>query len=130
MAISIPDVAKVRVAYDYPPGLPGVAEVAITAPGPLVVTATATRNGLASMRPATGANNGAYIGFGLIPTPNVGDGVAALRATIIAGFAGVTPGALVYLDAADGTLTHAAGVSGANGAAVGKGYTAEMIYFF
>lgn len=127
MPITIPDASKVRVAYDYAPAIPGVAEVAITAPGPLVLTAVATRNGLASMRPATGANNGGYIGFGLIPTPNVGDGVAALRGTIIAGFAGVTPGALIYLDATTGALTETAT---ANGDAIGKGYTAEMIYFF
>ena len=127
MAITIPDDTKVRVAYDYPPGLPGVAEVAITAPGPLVVTNVATRNGLASMRPAAGANNGAYIGFGLVPVPNVGDGVAALRATIVAGFAGVQPGDLVYLDATTGALTH---TSTGNGEAIGKGYTAEMIYIF
>lgn len=130
MAISIPDDTKVRVAYDYPPALPGVASVAILAPGPLVVVDAPTRSGLASFAPAAGANNGAYIGFGLVPTPNVGDGIGALRATIIAGFAGVEPGELVFLDAATGDLTHDAGVGGANGAAIGKGYTAEMIYFF
>lgn len=127
MAISIPDNTKVRVAYDYLPALPGVAGVAITAPGPLVVTNTVQRSGLATFVPASGANNGAYIGFGLIPTPNVGDAIGALRGTIIAGFAGVTPGGLVYLDATTGALTD---VSTGNGTAIGKGYTAEMIYFF
>jgi len=127
MPITIPDAAKVRVDYDYPPGLPGVAGVAITAPGPLVVDAAVQPSGLPTFVPATGANNGAYIGFGLVPTPNVGDGVGALRATIVSGFAGVVPGSLVYLDAANGSLTH---TSSGNGNAIGKGLTANMIYFF
>jgi len=126
MPITIPDETAVRVAYDYAPAIPGVLTTELATPGPLSVDTDTTPSGMATFEPSIGANNGAYIGFGLVPT-SVGRAVGALRNTIIAGFAGVVPGDLVYLVAADGTLTHTAA---GNGEAIGKGYTAEMIFFF
>ena len=126
MPITIPDDTAVRVAYDYAPAIPGVLSTELEAPGPLSVDDATHPSGMATFEPSIGANNGAFIGFGLVPT-SVGRAVGALRATVIAGFAGVEPGELVFLDAADGSLTHTALN---NGEAVGKGYTAEMIYFF
>jgi len=128
MAITIPVPANVRVDYDYPPGLPGIADVNVTVPCALCVAAPSTphSSGMGSFTPAVGANNGAYIGFGLVPT-QAGDAIGALRHTIVSGFAGVVRGSEVYLDAADGTLTHTA--SG-NGKAIGIGYTTEQIFFY
>jgi hypothetical protein len=128
MAITIPVPANVRVDYDYPPGIPGIADVNVAAPGPLSVAAPTVPHpsGLGSFTPSVGANNGAYIGFGLVPT-QAGDAIGALRHTIVSGFAGVVRGSEVYLDATTGAMTHTAT---SNGKAIGIGYTTEQIFFY
>lgn len=126
MAISIPDVALVKIAHQYS-HKPGIAKVAITAPGPLSVSATGTRpEGSAYFEPTVDANRGAYIGYGLIPV-SANRGITAIRDTVIAGFAGVVPGSPVYV-ADDGTLTHTDPDPGV-AVRIGLGFTPNMIAF-
>ena len=103
MPITMPVAKNVSPAHDLN-SKPGVAKVAIMSPGPVSVSATGTHeSGAALFEPTDGTNNEGYIGFAVIPT-SVRKGIAALRDTIIAGFAGVLPGKEVFLGQ-DGSLT-------------------------
>ncbi len=97
MAITRATNQKLRVAHDFDQK-PGTAKVAIAESiGALSISTTGTTpDGSAYFEPTTGANNAGYIGVGLTPA-NAGEGVTALRNTIISGFAGVLPGKPVYL---------------------------------
>jgi hypothetical protein len=124
VAISIPDVALVKIAHEYT-HKPGVAKVAITAPGPLSVSATGTRpDGSALFEPTVAANRAAYVGYGLIPC-SINRGITAVRDTVISGFAGVEPGNPVYV-ADDGTLTHTDPDPGV-AVRIGMGFTPSLI---
>ncbi len=131
--ISIPDNTKLRVAHDFDQK-PGTAKVAIPdGNGPLSISASGSRpDGTALFEPTDGTNNEGYIGFGLIGA-SVGQGVTALRNTIIAGFLGVLPGVEVFLgqdgqatqdvaavDAPDTAPVPTEGSAGALGAGVYK----------
>lgn len=125
MAIAVPDVNDVRIAHQYT-HKPGVAKVAITAPGPLSISATGTLpSGEAYFEPTVAANRGAYVGFGLIAAA-AGRGITAVRDTVLAGFTGVVPGSPVYV-ADDGTLTH---TDPGGAVAIGLGFTPNMILLY
>jgi hypothetical protein len=129
MAITIPDPNDLRIAHDYD-HKPGVATVALTAPGPLSISATQDDpSGSIKMEKTVAANREAYVGMSVHKSVAKGRGLTALRNTIIAGFAGVTPGARVWI-ADDGTFTHTAPGTLTDADAVGVGAAANMILFF
>lgn len=126
MAIALGTNRKLRVAHDFDQK-PGTAKVAITTAWPLAISATGTTaDGSAFFEPCAGANNGAYIGVGMVPT-NQNHGVTALRNTIIGDFTGVVPGSLVFLDGT-GWFTHTDPGGGAR--PVGIGFTPQLISLF
>jgi hypothetical protein len=85
-----------RVAHDFDQK-PGTAKENITDAGPLSISATGnTPDGSAYFERSTGDNNEGYIGVNLTGA-NAGQGITALRNTIIAGFAGVAPAKEVFL---------------------------------
>lgn len=97
--------SNVRLAHDYS-HKPGTASVAITDTfcALAVDTTQNARDGSIKMIKCTDANRGAYVGVQLKPAI-AGEGLTAVRNTVLAGLAGMTPGGDVYI-AADGTLTH------------------------
>jgi hypothetical protein len=106
---------------------PGAMKTAITAPGPICVSATGTVDGgSVPLEAAAGANNAAYWGYA-IKACNANEQPMLGNGAIVENFAGLTQGGLVYLANADGTLTHTAT---SNGNPIGIAVSATKIYFF
>lgn len=109
MPITIPDPTQIRITtkFEVPMfshAMPAaILDTAMTNPGPVAVSPSGSVGDAANqarVTPAIGAAGAAgYIGY--MPDPNqiVGAAVSAVRNVIIDGFAGVTPGAPVYVDA-------------------------------
>jgi hypothetical protein len=96
MAITIRSGQRIDVAHDFDQK-PGTAKEAITDAGPLSISATGnTPDGSAFFERTTGDNNEGYIGVNMVGA-NEGQGITALRNTIISGFAGVLPSVEVFL---------------------------------
>jgi hypothetical protein len=126
MAITMPDPHAIRLAHDYE-NKPGVAKVAITAPGPLSISATGTLpSGEAYFEPTVAANRDGYVGFALVAA-SAGRGITAVRDTVLVGFAGVTPGSLIYVGD-DGALTHTAPTGDVE--PIGVGFTPDKIMLY
>ena len=128
MAITIPDRTKIRVTTDEKNGMqkiPAVAKVAITNPGPVAVTSSGAgeAGNAACIQAAGAAGRAGYLGFNLVPNVPVGSSLGVIKSAIVEGFAGMTPGSSVFIDAtsadASGTasgMTHTAPTIATDGA--------------
>lgn len=110
--------------------LPGAMKTAITAPGPVSVAATGSVDGgSVPLEASVAANRIGYWGYSIKPSCGVNEQPTLGNGAIVEGFAGVTPGGLVYI-ADDGTLTHTRAAGDTNLGAIGVGVRAAAIHFF
>lgn len=128
MPITIPVPDEVTFDHEYLEK-PAVLRVPINAPVPVMLSIVGGvhNSGQAYVEPMLNVDAAAgerYFGFVQIFPLGAGAGVACLRGTIIAGFAGVLPGIPVYVGA-DGSLTQVAPYEGAR--RIGVGYTPNQI---
>jgi hypothetical protein len=143
MPITIPDKTKLKMTTDFKTEMgqrkPAIAGVAMTNPGPVAVAAVQNASsGQVQVVPAAGdAGRAGYLGYNFDHDVPAGEGASVVRGVYIEGFAGVTPGGDIYIDAtsADASgnasgLTHTLPTTGNVRTPIGVGLSATKIAIF
>lgn len=140
MAITIPDRTKVKITSDIAVRrIPNVAKVAVQNPCPVRIAPSGTAASGAVLMEPTILNDA--IGYNIrdtVPFALNDEQYAVVNGTILEGFAGVTPGGLVWVDPtarpAVGSETTFSGLTHTDPAdgsfPLGRGATATKIYIF
>jgi hypothetical protein len=121
MAITVPDITKLRPTIEPVLSIPCKSAAGLTNPGPVAAATTQNSSeGSTLVALALSTTRGRYLGMNIMSNVPPGGAPTALSGVIIEGFAGMTPGSPIYI-ASDGTLTHTGPTNNVNVAGGGGG---------